>query len=93
MYRDEGRSPMDPKSFPVPLLIGAVLMIAGIIVLFYGIYSIVAAVIGDIHAFGLIGGLLIIPLGILLMAVGGVLIYAGTFGRIFFWRKSRRIID
>ena len=85
-----GDSPIDAKRTPVTLLMGFVLLMVGILITAYGMYSIVASLIGEIHAFGLIGGLLITPIGILLIIVGGLLFLFGSFG-VLFGKRYRRI--
>ena len=82
---------IDAKRSPGPLLIGLMMLIAGVIITIYGVYSVVASLIGEMHAFGLIGGLLITPLGVLLMIIGGLLFLFGSFG-VLFGRKNRRIL-
>jgi len=86
----EERNSIDAKRFPAPLIIGLLLMTAGLIITIYGIFSIVASLTGDIHAFGFIGGLLITPIGLLMMAVGGALMFFGSV-RIY-RRKEGRIL-
>jgi len=82
---------IDAKRTPVTLLIGLMLLIVGILITAYGMYSIVASLIGEIHAFGLIGGLLITPIGVLLMVIGGLLFLFGSFG-VLFGRRYRRTV-
>jgi len=75
---------MDAKRFPAAIPVGIILMFLGLLVSSYGVYSIIMSVVGDeIHAFGLIGGMMIAPLGLLLMAIGGVLIFFGITGKLF----------
>ena len=90
--RGSDDSSIDAKPFPAPLLIGLVLVIVGLIIAAYGIFSIVKAATGDdFHPFDLIGGLLITPLGGLLMLIGGMIMFAGSISFLR-GRRDRRIL-
>ena len=84
-----GDTPIDAKRFPAAVPVGIILMVLGMLIASYSLYSIIISVVGDeIHAFGLIGGLMIAPVGLLLMAVGGVLLFFGITGKLFSRNKG-----
>jgi len=88
---DGEKGPIDAKRLPAPFIIGAVLMILGMFVILFAVSSIVIWAIGGYSALGLIGGLLIMPIGILLLIIGGIIASVGVFERIF-GKKNRRIL-
>ena len=89
MAQSAGNSPIDAKRMPAAIAVGAILLILGIIVTAWGLYSIVSAAMDGLDGFGLVGGLLITPLGILLSLVGGALIVFGIAGKLFGGRYRR----
>ncbi|MCL2712645.1 MAG: hypothetical protein FWD37_05185 [Methanomassiliicoccaceae archaeon] len=86
-----GNDPMDAKRVPSALMIGVLLMILGSLIIAFGIYSIVLFAIGDASVFGLVGGIVIIPLGMLILFIGGALAFFGSIGRLLD-RDNRRIL-
>jgi len=92
MPRESEGTPIDAKRLPGVILIGVLLMAAGMIVFFYGMYSIVKSAIAGATAFELMGGLLIMPIGVLLMAVGGMLLFAGTMRKLADRKYRRRML-
>ena len=86
---DKGESsPIDAKKFPLPVVIGGLLLAIGLIVAFYGIYCLVMSAIGE-HFMGFIGAFITMGIGVIIMAVGGIFLFAGTIRK---FSRGRRIL-
>jgi len=86
-----GDSPIDAKRMPGTVFIGAVMMIIGMIVFFFAVYSLVMWGLGEYSSFGLIGSILVIMLSAVIIAIGSVFTFFGVFRRIF-GRRGRRLL-
>ncbi|MDR2866612.1 MAG: hypothetical protein LBV13_04335 [Methanomassiliicoccaceae archaeon] len=89
MARSKGSSPIDAKKMPMPIFIGLVLLIIGILIVMWGVISIVSDALNDVSASGLMGGILIVLLGSLIAAIGGALMIGGLMGKLFGGRYKR----
>ncbi|MCL2143099.1 MAG: hypothetical protein FWH44_02425 [Methanomassiliicoccaceae archaeon] len=88
---DGGSSPIDAKRLPAAFAIGIILVILGVIVVLFAIYSIVAWAVGAYSALGIVGGLLVMPVGILLLVIGGIMASLDIFMRVF-GKKNKRLL-
>jgi len=83
--KDDGGS-IDAKTIPGGLLIGIILIFAGMFVLAVALYYIVTRTVeGD--PFGIFRELPMIFLGILLMVIGSMLAFAGVLRKLFGRRR------
>jgi hypothetical protein len=80
MVRNSGNSSIDAKT--VPLTAGLLLVFGGLIIAVLGIYSIVMAAIGKASMFGLIGGILLTPVGIMMLVIGSIVLFFSTLRRM-----------
>ena len=87
MTRYDG--PKDTKVSRTTMLAGAILIAAGMFVAVYGIYSVVRSALDGASAFGLIGGIMFMPIGLILIMVGGAIVFFGSVNRLFFDRNKR----
>ena len=88
---DGESSPIDAKRLPASFAIGIILVILGVFVILFAIYSIVAWAVGAYSSLGIVGGLLIMPIGILLIVIGGLLASMGIFVKLF-GRGNKRLL-
>ncbi|MDR0335328.1 MAG: hypothetical protein LBH69_05550 [Methanomassiliicoccaceae archaeon] len=87
---DYGDSPIDAKRTPGVVVIGAILMAVGMIIFFFAIYSLVMWALGNYSSFGLFGSILVMFLGTMVMAAGGVCVFMSAFRMLFGRRRRRR---
>jgi len=88
---NDGGSPIDAKYMPGATFIGAILMVVGMAVFFFAVYSLVMWGLGEYSSFGLFGSILVMMLAVAIIAIGSIFTFAGIFRRIF-GRRGRRIL-
>jgi hypothetical protein len=86
-----GDSPIDAKRMPGTIFIGVIIMVLGMILFFYAVYSLVMWGLEKDSPFGLAGSIIVIILSSGVIAVGSILMFAGTLNRLF-GRRNRRLL-
>jgi hypothetical protein len=84
-----GDTPIDAKRFPAAMPIGVILMVIGFIIGAGGILSIVRAAVDEVDLFGIFGGVAIMFVGVIFLAIGGMLMFFGMFGKRRLGRRGR----